>query len=101
MVDLSFNEDTNVIENLVRRFATETLSGNYRDFEANRLLPAPVLSTYAEMDLTHLEAPKSLGGAGLVSVAKTVLLKELGSGLPGAMVLAQPLMPLLMSVVLW
>ncbi|MBV1932158.1 MAG: acyl-CoA dehydrogenase family protein [Porticoccaceae bacterium] len=98
MFDLSLNEDISMIQDVVRRFATDMLSENYRDFEADKAIPESVLSAYAEMGLASLEVPESLGGAALGSTAKAVILEELGFGDPGAALALDGIGPALYAV---
>jgi alkylation response protein AidB-like acyl-CoA dehydrogenase len=96
--DLSLNEDISMIQDVVRRFATDMLSENYRDFEADKAIPESVLSAYAELGLASLEVSESLGGAALGATAKTVILEELGFGDAGAALALDGIGPALYAV---
>ncbi len=84
MFDMEPGEDIRMIQDVVQRFAADVLAENYREFEADKALPAEVLSAYSELGLAGLELPEHLGGAALGALAKTAILEELGVGDPGA-----------------
>ncbi len=86
MFDLALNDDLAMIQDVVCRFASDVLSEHYRDFEADKAIPESVLTAYAELGLAGLELSESLGGAALGSLAKTIVLEELGFGDAGAAV---------------
>lgn len=98
MIDLSLNEDVSMIQDVVRRFATDVLAKNYRDFEADKAIPESVMAAYAELGLARLEVSESLGGAALGSLAKTVILEELGFGDAGAALALDGIGPALYAV---
>ena len=84
MFDMEPGEEFQMIQGVVQRFSADVLAENYRTFEADKALPAEVLSAYSELGLAGLELPEHLGGAALEALAKATILEELGVGDPGA-----------------
>lgn len=84
MFDLEPGDDLTLLQDNVRRFATDVLAQRYREFEDAHGVPAEVCRRFAELGLAGLEWPERLGGAALGAVAKTLVLEELGAGDPGA-----------------
>ncbi len=84
MFDMELGEDLTLIQDMVRRFATDVLAEQYRDFEDARCLPDSIITEFEGLGLAGLELPESLGGANLGAVAKTMVLEELGAGDAGS-----------------
>ncbi|MEZ0122565.1 MAG: acyl-CoA dehydrogenase family protein [Candidatus Reddybacter sp.] len=98
MFELDPGEDISLIVDVVQRFATDILSQQYRDFEADKALPDTVLNRYSALGLSAMELPEILGGAGLGSRAKCAVLEELGYGDPGAALALDGIGPTLYAI---
>jgi alkylation response protein AidB-like acyl-CoA dehydrogenase len=95
MFDFDLGEDLEQIVETARTFATEALAPKLRDHEHARTLGPDVVKSYAEMGLAGLELPEALGGAGLGTLARTLVNEELAGGDAGAALALDPLGPAL------
>ncbi len=98
MFELDPGEDITLIVDVVQRFASDILSQQYRDFEADKAIPEAVLNSYSALGLSAMELPETLGGAGLGSRAKCAVLEELGYGDPGAALALDGIGPALYAI---
>lgn len=98
MFDLALSEDVVLIQDVVKKFASEMLSENYRDFETNKTVSEDVVSAYADLGLAGLEVSENLGGAALGALAKITILEELGYGDVGATLALDGIGPALYAI---
>lgn len=83
-MNLSPDEDLELIVETARRFGEDALTPRMRSAEAARAVDAETRRAFAEIGLAGLELPEEVGGAGLGSVARVLVNEELGAADAGA-----------------
>jgi len=78
MVNLS--EEQELIQKTATDFATTWLRDEYRSFEKAGEVPQEVYAAFHELGLGAIEIPERLGGAGLSSLEKCLILEALAKG---------------------
>jgi acyl-CoA dehydrogenase len=79
MIDFGLSDEEELIRATAERFAQEQLRPHEREHEHGGVR-AEVLRAYSELALATLDVPESLGGQGLGTFAKCVVLEELARG---------------------
>lgn len=95
MFDLTVPEELVLLQDQVRQFGAAVLRERHREFEAAGAVADPVRAEYAALGLAGMELPESLTGAGLGTLAKALVLEELGAADPGAALALDALGPAL------
>lgn len=93
MIDFELASEWVVLQETAREIATQHLQPGERRFESDRGVPPELRALFAEVGLSDVELPEALGGAALGSLARSVVLEELGAGDPGAALALDPLGP--------
>ncbi len=95
MIDFSLEPELELLRETARRFAREHLWPEQRAHESARTLPAKVRDAFGQIGLAMLELPEALGGAGLGTLARVMVLEELAAGDAGAVLALDPFGPAL------
>ncbi len=95
MIDFDLGDDLELIRATAREYADDHLRPALRQHEADRGVGAAARAAFEEIGLATLEWPESLGGSELGSLARFVVLEELGAGDAGAALALDPLGPAL------
>lgn len=93
MIDFTITEEEELIRNSARSFGSEKLRPSAEKHEEGSRVEADVAKGYRELGLSLLEVPQDLGGAGLGTFAKTLVLEELGWGDAGAALAVEGVWP--------
>ncbi len=83
-MNLTPDEDLELIVETARRFGEEVLAPRMRSAEAERGVDAQTREAFTEIGLAGLEWPEAVGGAGLGCVARVLVNEELGAADAGA-----------------
>jgi alkylation response protein AidB-like acyl-CoA dehydrogenase len=86
MISFALEEDQQMIQGTVRKFAAEVLRPNLRAWERARGVPDEARRRIHELGLGLIEVPESLGGAGGSMLTAALVHEELAFGDPGAAV---------------
>ena len=97
-MDLSPDEDLELITETARRFGEEILTPKMRNAEANRGIDEETRQAFEETGLAGLEWPEDSDGAGLGSVARSMVNEELGAADVGAALALDPFGPALYPI---
>ncbi len=84
MIDFSLPPELEMVQETAHRFAREHLWPAHRRHESERRLAAGVLEAYGQTGLERIELPEDMGGAGLGSLARMLVLEELAGADAGA-----------------
>jgi alkylation response protein AidB-like acyl-CoA dehydrogenase len=98
MIDFDLGDELELVRATARDFANDALRPALREHEADRAPGASSRSAFGEIGFSTLEWPESLGGSGLGSLARCVVLEELAAGDPGAALALDPLGPALYPI---
>jgi alkylation response protein AidB-like acyl-CoA dehydrogenase len=91
MIDFALEEDLELVQQTARDFAAHQLRPELRAHESARGVSQSARSAFAEIGFAGLELPEALGGSGLGSLARCVVLEELAAADPGAALALDPL----------
>jgi alkylation response protein AidB-like acyl-CoA dehydrogenase len=86
MISFALEEDQQIIQETVKKFAAEVMRPKMRAWEKARAVPAEARRTFHEMGLGLLDVPEALGGAGASATTAAVVHEEMAAGDPGAAV---------------
>jgi acyl-CoA dehydrogenase len=86
MISFTLTEDQRIIQETVRKFASDELRPHLRDFERARAIPVGLQKKFHELGLSVLELPEPCGGQGLGTLTAMLVHEELAFGDPGAAV---------------
>ncbi|MCP4003401.1 MAG: acyl-CoA dehydrogenase [bacterium] len=98
MFNLDPGEELELLIETARSFAGDELAPGIREAESQRLLAPAVRASFAQIGLSGLEIPESLGGAGLGALARVLVNEELAVGDPGAALSLDPFGPALYAL---
>src|SRR4051794_12563956 len=86
MISFALEEDQQLIQDTVRKFAAESLRPQMREFEKAREVPEGLRKEFHELGLGLIDMPESAGGQGANLVTAAMVHEELSYGDPGAAV---------------
>src|SRR5262245_35737147 len=86
MISFALEEDQQIIQDTVRKFATEAIRPQMRELEAARGLPESLRRRFHELGLGLLDLPEAVGGQGASLATAAIVHEELAFGDPGAAV---------------
>src|SRR5207249_9509517 len=86
MISFALDEDQQLIQDTVRKFAAESLRPHMRAYEQAREVPESLRKQFHELGLGLLDIPESAGGQGAGLVTAALVHEELAFGDPGAAV---------------
>jgi alkylation response protein AidB-like acyl-CoA dehydrogenase len=98
MIDFGLSDELSLLRETARGFARDHLRDADRAAEAGRAPAAAAQAAFAAIGLPGLELPETLGGAGLGSLARALVLEELAAADPGAALALDPLGPALYPI---
>ncbi|MEE3328933.1 MAG: acyl-CoA dehydrogenase family protein [Myxococcota bacterium] len=98
MFDFEIGSDLELIVETARHFAQHELHPVLREHETKRKIALKIRATFAEMGFAGLELSEELGGAGLGTLARTLVTEDLAAGDAGAAVAVDPLGPALYAL---
>ncbi len=75
---IHLSEDLRLIRDQIRRFITEEVVPHGETWEAEGMVPRPVLRQMGELGFLAMRHPEAYGGAGLGALASLILSEELG-----------------------
>ncbi|MBI2889998.1 MAG: acyl-CoA/acyl-ACP dehydrogenase [Nitrospirae bacterium] len=93
MIDFGLSEEEELIRTSARSFASEKLRPHALEHEELSRVKPDVVDAYRQLGFSLLEAPAELGGAGLSTFAKCLVLEELGWGDAGAALAVEGVWP--------
>jgi alkylation response protein AidB-like acyl-CoA dehydrogenase len=76
-MDYQLPDDVVALRDMTRKFATEVIAPNARQWDRENQLPDDVLAQLGELGFMGLVVPPELGGAGLNYVAAAVIIEEI------------------------
>jgi len=91
MIDFSFGEDLELVNETAQRFSDEQLLPLQRHFEQQRAVSDSVLQEGHDIGFDRIDWPEASGGAGMGAVARVLVVERLAAGCPGAAIALQPL----------
>src|SRR5437868_5960273 len=86
MISFALEEDQTLIQDTVRKFATESIRPKLRELEKAGDVPSTLRKQFHELGLGLLDAPEAVGGQGASLVTAALVHEELAFGDPGAAV---------------
>ena len=86
MISFALEEDQQMIQETVRKFAAEALRPKLREHEKAGALPGALRQKFHELGLGLLDAPEAAGGQGASLTTLALVQEELAFGDPGAAV---------------
>jgi alkylation response protein AidB-like acyl-CoA dehydrogenase len=86
MIAFALEEDQQLIQDTVRKFAAESIRPQMRELEKARLIPDALRRQFHELGLGLLDMPEAVGGQGMGLVTAALVHEELAYGDPGAAV---------------
>jgi acyl-CoA dehydrogenase len=86
MISFALEEDQQLIQDTVRKFAAESIRPQMRELEKARLIPDALRKQFHELGLGLLDMPEAAGGQGAGLVTAALVHEELAFGDPGAAV---------------
>lgn len=86
MISFELDEDQQIIQETVRKFAAEHLRPSLRAWEKARAVPADARRAFHELGLGLIDLPESLGGGGATALTAALVHEELAFGDPAASV---------------
>ncbi len=86
MISFSLDEEQQIIQETVRKFAAEWVRPQLREWERAGTVSDEARRAFHELGLGLLEVPEALGGAGASAVTAALVQEELGFGDAGAAV---------------
>src|SRR5258706_14428327 len=84
MISFALEEDQQLIQDTVRKFAAEALRPKMRELEAARAVPDALRRQFHELGLGLLDLPEAVGGQGATLVTAAIVHEGLAFGDPGA-----------------
>src|SRR5260221_9392039 len=85
MISFALEEDQQMVQDTVRKFAAEALRPKLRELEASGV-PEALRKQFHELGLGLVDVPEALGGMGAGLVTAVIVQEELAHGDPGAAV---------------
>jgi len=95
MTDFALDGEMELLRETARAFAAAELTPQERAHEAARQVAPSIRKRFEEVGLSGVEIPEGLGGGGLGSLARALVLEELAAGDAGAALALDPLGPAL------
>jgi len=86
MISFSLDEEQQIVQETVRKFAADEVRPHLRAWEKAGAIPADARRAFHELGLGLLDAPESVGGAGASALTAALVHEELAFGDPGAAV---------------
>src|SRR5258706_2746854 len=86
MISFAVEDDQQVMQDTVGKFAAEALRPKMRELEAARAVPDALRRQFHELGLGLLDLPEAVGGQGATLVTAAIVHEELAFGDPGAAV---------------
>src|SRR4051794_29084672 len=86
MIAFALEEDQQLIQDTVRKFAAESIRPQMRELEKARLIPDSLRRQFHELGLGLLDMPEAAGGQGAGLVTAALVHEELAYGDPGVAV---------------
>ncbi|MSP59210.1 MAG: hypothetical protein EXR72_02530 [Myxococcales bacterium] len=86
MISFALDDDQQIIQQTVRKFAAEVLRPALRTWERERGVPAAARRSFHELGLGLIDVPEARGGAGMSALTSVVVHEELAFGDPAAAV---------------
>jgi acyl-CoA dehydrogenase len=86
MISFALEEDQQLIQDTVRKFAAESIRPQMRELEKARLIPDALRRQFHELGLGLVDMPEAVGGQGAGLVTAALVHEELAFGDPGAAV---------------
>src|SRR6185295_1643889 len=86
MISFALEEDQQLIQDTVRKFAADSIRPQMRELEKARLIPDALRKQFHELGLGLLDMPEAAGGQGAGLVTAALVHEELAFGDPGAAV---------------
>ncbi len=86
MISFALEEDQQLIQDTVRKFAAESIRPKMRDFEKAGAVPDGLRRQFHELGLGLIDLPEAVGGQGAGLVTAALVHEELSYGDPGAAV---------------
>ncbi len=99
MIDFEIGDELELVRATAREFADDHLRPALRQHESTRALSDATRAAFRDIGFATLEWPESLGGSGLGSLARFIVLEELAAADPGATLALDPLGPALYALV--
>jgi acyl-CoA dehydrogenase len=84
MISFALEEDQQLIQDTVRKFAAESIRPRLREYEKAGDVPASLRKQFHELGLGLLDAPEAVGGQGASLATAALVHEELAFGDPGA-----------------
>src|SRR5690242_15487506 len=86
MISFALEEDQQLIQETVRKFAAESLRPKMREYEKAGGVPDGLRQKFHELGLGLLDLPEAVGGQGASLTTAAIVHEELAWGDPGAAV---------------
>jgi acyl-CoA dehydrogenase len=86
MISFALEEDQQLIQDTVRKFAAESIRPHMREWEKTHELPEELRKQFHELGLSLLDMPEAVGGQGAGLVTAALVHEELAFADPGAAV---------------
>jgi alkylation response protein AidB-like acyl-CoA dehydrogenase len=86
MIDFSLPEDLRLVQETVRKFATEVVRPRAREWEKRRGVPDEARRRFHDLGFTLCDLPEAVGGMGMGLLASCLIQEELACGDPAAAV---------------
>lgn len=77
-MDFSLNNEQQMIQEAVRRFAKEEILPHSREWEKRGSLPRELLRTMGELGYLGVPVPEEYGGTGLDYISEAIVFEEIG-----------------------
>src|SRR6185436_16925509 len=84
MISFALEEDQQLIQDTVRKFAAESIRPQMRELEKARLVPDALRRQFHELGLGLLDIPEAADGSGAGLVTAALIHEELAWGDPSA-----------------
>jgi alkylation response protein AidB-like acyl-CoA dehydrogenase len=91
MFELELSAEERLIQETARRFAAERLAARLRDHERARGLSSGFVQEFSTLGLAAVDRPAAVGGQGLSTFCKVLVLEELGAVDAGAALALDPI----------
>src|SRR5262245_59335180 len=86
MISFALEEEQQLIQETVRKFAAESIRPHMRAFEKEQAVPESLRKQFHELGLGLLDMPEAVGGQGGSLVTCAIVHEELAFGDPGCAV---------------
>jgi butyryl-CoA dehydrogenase len=86
MISFGLEEEQELVQETVRKFAVEHIRPKLRELETAGALPESLTKQFHELGLGLVDVPEALGGQGASLVTAAIVQEELAFGDPGAAV---------------